>query len=143
MRAEDHRRSLQAWPTRRKPRLSARPRRRWPNGPRSSAAAKSALHEVIADYFDATEQAEKARTTAHAKAEKIRAQAHERINALHTQTENAASEHEHRANRAIKRLLELGENPKAIADTLGTPLTHVREIQRSTPQPSTTTRSTR
>jgi oligoendopeptidase F len=104
---------------------------------------EEALHEVIADYFDATEQAEKARAIAHAKADKIRAQAHERINALHTQAENAASDHEHRASRAINRMLELGESPKAVADTLGTPLTHVREIQRSTPQPPTTTPSTK
>lgn len=104
---------------------------------------EQALHEIIADYFDATEQAEKARTTAHVKAEKIRTQADERINALHTLTENAASEHEHRASHAINRMLELGESPKAVADTLGTPLTHVREIQRSTTQPSTTTPSTR
>lgn len=103
---------------------------------------EKALREIVADYFDAAEQAQKARTTARAKAEKIRAEADERIAALHTQAENAAGEHEHRANHAIRHMLELGESPKAIAATLSTPLTHVREIQRSTPQPPTTTRST-
>jgi len=103
---------------------------------------EKALREIVADYFDATEQAQTARTAAHDKAEKVRAQADERINALHTQAENAASEHEHRASHAIKRMLELGESPKAIADTLGAPLTQIREIQRSTPRPSTTTHST-
>lgn len=88
------------------------------------------LSEIVADYFDAAEQAETARTTAHAKAEKIRAQADQRIAALHAQAETAASDHEHRADKAISRMLELGESPKAVAATLGLPLSRIRETQR-------------
>jgi hypothetical protein len=94
------------------------------------------LSEIVADYFDAAEQAEKTRTTARAKAEKIRAQADQRIAALHTQAEAAAIDHAHRADKAISRMLELGESPKAVAATVGVPLSRIRELQRPAPRSS-------
>jgi hypothetical protein len=94
------------------------------------------LSEVVADYFDAAEQAEKTRATARAKAETIRAQADQRIASLDAQAEAAASDHEHRADKAISRMLELGETPKAIAATLGVPLSRIREVQRPETTPA-------
>lgn len=94
------------------------------------------LSEIVADYFDAAEQAEKTRATARTKAEKIRAQADQRIAALYAQAEAAASDHEHRAHKAISRMLELGETPRAIADTLGVPIGRIRETQRPETKPA-------
>ncbi|MBR7824694.1 hypothetical protein KDK95_00110 [Actinospica sp. MGRD01-02] len=93
------------------------------------------LSEIVAEYFDAAEQAEKARAAAHAKAQKIRARADERIAALEVQAEAVAGGHEHRADQAIGRMLELDESPRAVADTLGVPLGHVRDIQRPAQAP--------
>lgn len=76
------------------------------------------LRDIVADYFDATEQAQKTRATAQTRADKIRAQVDERIAALRDQAANTADEHERRAIFAISQMLALGENPKAIADTL-------------------------
>ncbi|HEU5427570.1 MAG TPA: hypothetical protein VFU74_11890 [Actinocrinis sp.] len=44
---------------------------------------EEALREIVADYFDASEQADKTRATAQHKAETIRSQAEERIAAIH------------------------------------------------------------
>ena len=97
---------------------------------------EQALREIVADYFDATDLADKARAHAQAKADKIRAQADERIAAVHAQAETTASEHERRADAAIGRMLELGESPKAVAETLGVPLTRIRETQRLASRPA-------
>jgi hypothetical protein len=94
------------------------------------------LREIVADYFDAAEQAEKTRATARAKADKLRAQADQRIAALHTEAETAAADHEHRADKAISRMLELGETPKAVATTLGIPIGRIREAQRPDTKPA-------
>jgi hypothetical protein len=95
---------------------------------------EKALHEIVADYFDASEQAEMTRATAQHNAEKIRSQTEERITAIREQADAQAKEHDSRANAAIGRILELGESPIAIADTLNIPLTRIREIQHTTTQ---------
>jgi uncharacterized protein YktB (UPF0637 family) len=103
---------------------------------------EKALREIVADYFDASEQADKPRTGAQHKVEKVHSQAEERIAAIRKQADTDIGEHERRADAAVGRMLELGETPKAVADTLDIPLTRVREIQRHTPQPRETTRNT-
>jgi hypothetical protein len=98
---------------------------------------EQALSEIVADYFDAAEQAEKARAAAQARAEKLRAQTDERIAELHTKAETAAADHEHRTDKAISRMFELGENAKVVAaNTLGVPLSRIHETQRLTSKPS-------
>lgn len=101
------------------------------------------LHEIVADYFDASEHAEKTRAAAKHNAEKVRSHAEGRITAIHEQAENEANEYDHHADMAIGRMLEFGESPKAIASTLGIPFTRIREIQRRTLEPGKITPGTR
>lgn len=84
------------------------------------------LRGPVAAYFHALAAIDKARAETERKADRLRTETEKKISRLGEQAERAVAEHEQAANTAIAALAALGEQPREIAELLGTTPAHVR-----------------